>query len=75
MKTILCYGDSNTWGYDASTGGRFPPETRWLKVLQPVLQTRARWGSGAVASALLALSQVTCFHQNRPALLGSVSRS
>jgi lysophospholipase L1-like esterase len=34
MKTILCYGDSNTWGYDASTGGRFPPETRWPKVLQ-----------------------------------------
>ena len=33
MKTILCYGDSNTWGYDASTGGRFPPETRWPKVL------------------------------------------
>jgi lysophospholipase L1-like esterase len=34
MKTILCYGDSNTWGYDASTGDRFPPETRWPKVLQ-----------------------------------------
>ena len=34
MRTILCYGDSNTWGYDASTSGRFPPETRWPKVLQ-----------------------------------------
>jgi lysophospholipase L1-like esterase len=34
MKTILCYGDSNTWGYDASTQGRFPPEIRWPKVLQ-----------------------------------------
>ena len=33
MKTILCYGDSNTWGYDAKTGGRFPPETRWPNVM------------------------------------------
>ena len=40
MKTILCYGDSNTWGYDASTGGRFPPETRWPKVLQRELGER-----------------------------------
>ena len=34
MKTILCYGDSNTWGYDAATRGRFPSETRWPAVLQ-----------------------------------------
>jgi lysophospholipase L1-like esterase len=34
MKTILCYGDSNTWGADASTGGRFPREVRWTGVLQ-----------------------------------------
>jgi lysophospholipase L1-like esterase len=34
MKTILCYGDSNTWGYDAATQGRFPLQTRWPAVLQ-----------------------------------------
>jgi lysophospholipase L1-like esterase len=28
MKTVLCYGDSNTWGSDASTGGRFAPDLR-----------------------------------------------
>lgn len=28
-KRIVCYGDSNTWGYDALTGGRFPEEIRW----------------------------------------------
>jgi lysophospholipase L1-like esterase len=33
MKTILCYGDSNTWGYNAETQGRFPPESRWPNVL------------------------------------------
>ncbi|MCB1384445.1 MAG: SGNH/GDSL hydrolase family protein [Nitratireductor sp.] len=34
MKTILCYGDSLTWGSDPATGGRHPPECRWPNVLQ-----------------------------------------
>lgn len=35
MKTILCFGDSNTWGYvPGSEGERFPWETRWPGVLQ-----------------------------------------
>ena len=34
MKTILCYGDSNTWGYDPVTQDRFPPDTRWPGVLR-----------------------------------------
>lgn len=33
MKTVLCYGDSNTWGYDPSTRSRFAPEVRWTGVL------------------------------------------
>lgn len=33
MKRVLCYGDSNTWGYDPATGARFPPEMRWTGVL------------------------------------------
>ena len=33
MRTILCYGDSNTWGYDPATGGRFGPDARWPGVL------------------------------------------
>ncbi|HEX7976207.1 MAG TPA: SGNH/GDSL hydrolase family protein [Anaerolineales bacterium] len=33
MKTILCFGDSNTWGYDPSTQTRFPPDQRWTGVL------------------------------------------
>ena len=31
---ILCFGDSNTWGYDAVTEGRFPKEKRWPTLLQ-----------------------------------------
>lgn len=34
MITILCYGDSNTWGYDARSQGRFPPDVRWSGVLR-----------------------------------------
>ena len=33
MRTILCYGDSNTWGYDPATGKRFGREVRWPGVL------------------------------------------
>ncbi len=31
---IICFGDSNTWGYDAETGGRFDDEIRWPGVLK-----------------------------------------
>ena len=34
MKTILCYGDSNTRGYIPGTGERFPREVRWPGVLR-----------------------------------------
>jgi lysophospholipase L1-like esterase len=34
MKTILCYGDSNTWGYDPATGTRFGRDQRWAGVLR-----------------------------------------
>ena len=33
MPTIVCYGDSNTHGYDAATGGRFARSARWPGVL------------------------------------------
>jgi lysophospholipase L1-like esterase len=41
MKTILCYGDSNTWGYDARTKTRFPPDVRWPGLLRSRLGSRA----------------------------------
>ena len=37
MKNILCFGDSNTWGYDPSTQTRFPKNIRWTGVLQKLL--------------------------------------
>ena len=34
--TIICYGDSNTYGYDPQslTGGRYPENIRWTGILQ-----------------------------------------
>jgi lysophospholipase L1-like esterase len=37
MKRILCYGDSNTWGFDPVTKDRFDADTRWTRVLGKVL--------------------------------------
>lgn len=31
---ILCYGDSNTWGYTAITGERYPSNVRWPGILE-----------------------------------------
>lgn len=40
MRTIMCYGDSNTWGADPETGERFAEGVRWPGVL------RIRLGQG-----------------------------
>lgn len=37
MKTILCYGDSNTWGSIPGTHDRFPRSQRWTGILQRIL--------------------------------------
>lgn len=42
MKTILCYGDSLTWGYDAEGPGRHAYGDRWPSVVAEHLSGRAR---------------------------------
>lgn len=42
MKTILCYGDSLTWGYDAEGPSRHPYEERWPSVLEARLDGAVR---------------------------------
>jgi lysophospholipase L1-like esterase len=38
MKTLVCFGDSNTWGYvPGSEGERFPRHVRWPTQLQHLL--------------------------------------
>ena len=35
MKTVICFGDSNTYGYDPPvlSGGRYGPDSRWVDLL------------------------------------------
>ena len=37
MRTILCYGDSNTHGYNPKNGLRFPYHVRWTGMLADLL--------------------------------------
>ena len=37
MKTILCYGDSNTYGYNPHNNGRYVKELRWTTILAKLL--------------------------------------
>ena len=36
-KRIICFGDSNTWGYNPVTGERFDENTRWPMRMQQIL--------------------------------------
>ena len=37
MKKIICYGDSNTFGFNPKDGSRFDENTRWTSKLQNIL--------------------------------------
>lgn len=37
MKKILCYGDSNTFGYNPCDASRYDKHTRWTALLQNIL--------------------------------------
>lgn len=40
MKRILCFGDSNTYGYIPGTGKRYNSKERWTGILQQSLQNK-----------------------------------
>ena len=37
MRKIICFGDSNTWGYDPEGNGRFADDVRWTGRLATLL--------------------------------------
>lgn len=41
MKRILCYGDSNTWGYKPADGSRFSDAERWPVLMQKNLKFKS----------------------------------
>lgn len=42
MKYVLCYGDSNTHGYDPGNGLRYPEEIRWTARLSRMMGSQYR---------------------------------
>ena len=46
MKTVLCYGDSNTWGYNPK-GGRFDYTIRWPMVMASFLNSESDGKAGS----------------------------
>jgi lysophospholipase L1-like esterase len=38
MKKVLCYGDSNTWGYRPASGSRFGKNVRWPSLMSEYLK-------------------------------------
>lgn len=38
MKQLLCFGDSNTWGYSPVNGERYPWGVRWTSLLEEKLE-------------------------------------
>lgn len=42
MKTILCFGDSNTWGYSPNLERRYNESERWTMLLQSQLTNEYR---------------------------------
>ena len=42
MKNILCFGDSNTWGYTPGTAVRYDIHTRYTGVMQDELGAEYR---------------------------------
>ena len=42
VKNILCFGDSNTWGYNPVDKSRHPIDVRWTGVLQATLGSEYR---------------------------------
>jgi lysophospholipase L1-like esterase len=42
VKTIVCFGDSNTWGFNAATRDRLAPDVRWTGIVQTELGSSYR---------------------------------
>lgn len=42
MKTILCYGDSITWGYNPENDTRYEDKLRWSSVMENILGSNYR---------------------------------
>lgn len=68
-KSILCFGDSITWGYNPKDGTRFSPEHRWPRALEAALQGRAHVIEEALSGRTIATDDPSRPYRNGMAML------
>ena len=64
MKTVLCYGDSNTFGYEPLSGTRYPKELRWTTILQKELGAAYEVVSEGLNGRTTAYDRIECAWKN-----------
>jgi lysophospholipase L1-like esterase len=64
MKTILCYGDSLTWGHDPRDGTRYPFDQRWPGVLEKELGSGFRVVEEALSGRTVATDSPLLSNRN-----------
>lgn len=69
-KTVLCYGDSITWGFNPTDGSRFSFEQRWPGVLQAALGTGYRIVEEGLTGRTVATDSWGLPHRDGRAMLG-----
>jgi lysophospholipase L1-like esterase len=75
MKSVLCYGDSITWGRNALDGSRFPFEQRWPGVLQARLGNDYRIIEEGLGMRTVATESWVMPHRDGRAMLGPILES
>ena len=73
--TVLCYGDSNTYGFEPATGTRYPRSMRWTTLLQEKLGSDYEVIAEGLNGRTTAYHRVGTDYQNGleslPAIFGS----
>ncbi|MDO5784298.1 MAG: SGNH/GDSL hydrolase family protein [Eubacteriales bacterium] len=77
MKTIICYGDSNTHGYDPVDAGRYDYATRWPGKLQQLLGRDAYYVIEEGLNARTTVQSDPCYDDNKSgvALIPSIIKT
>jgi lysophospholipase L1-like esterase len=75
MKTVLCYGDSLTWGYNPRDGTRYPFAQRWPGVLHHTLGGGVRVVEEALSGRTAATDSWVLPDRNGRAMLGPLLES
>lgn len=64
IKRIVCYGDSNTWGFVPGTGDRYDENTRWTELLKKELANNCTIVEAGMNSRTTSFDDPACDYLN-----------